>query len=387
MNMKKETEGGDEMDRYTPEWAFEANLDDSKPSWVDKVPHELWELGDVFFPIPRGKKGYNYPHHLEEKRFSPDDEIFNAYMEAGAGYGICCAGDLAVVDIDEKEYADHITDMLPETAWQITGSGEGYHLFYRCPGLVSRIILRIKVPDSHIAAEGYGDPRRSWSRHIGEVKCDPHGYVVGPGSVHPSGNKYGPLVGDGIEEIDRDDLESALSHYVVDDDDSSSLPERHNVDEWDGDIDHEPHSFYGLSADDVLPWLEIGNRIPHPIHGSTTGMNFMKNPDGETFTCWRCQYGRGDGCGLSGPQFLAVKETGMDCDAVRANWHDDPKLHFRSWRAAVRDGHVSYDNPPYRVILGFALYRGLADDPDDLSGEVYWSIRNALLYEQQYLRV
>lgn len=55
----------EEVDKYTPEWAERAKYIDHKPEWVDAVPHELWDLGEVFFPIPRGKKGYNYPHHVE----------------------------------------------------------------------------------------------------------------------------------------------------------------------------------------------------------------------------------------------------------------------------------------------------------------------------------
>lgn len=382
---------------YVPEWVDRAKHLDYKPEWVDAVPHRLWCLGEVFFPIPNRQKYREYPFHIESYRFSPDDEIFNAYMESGANYGIVCAGDLAVVDIDDDTYLDYITDKLPETIWQKTGSGDGYHLFYLVEGLDNRINLFIHTDtSSHMAAEGIDArvdsaetnlKRGIYKKHIGEVKCDEHGYVVGPGSVHPSGNEYGPLKGEEIERISRERVEHALHPFIYNDYDV----EKHhneNAEEYDkDDYKESKHDFYELTADDVLPWLEEEKRISHPVHGSSTGMNFMKNEGGETFTCWRCKYGSGDGCGLSGPQFLAVEETERDCEDIRMDWGSDETLEFHAWRRAVRLDLVDVQPPPYPVIQGFAKWRGFVDDVDDVEGETYWKIRRALEYEQAYFEV
>lgn len=303
-------------------------------------------------------------------------------MDAGAGYGICCANDLVVVDVDEKEYIEFITNILPETMWQLTGSREGYHLFYKCPDLNTRITMKVNVPDNHCYAEGIGGEFPSFSRHIGEVKCDPHGYVVGPGSVHPSGNKYGPLKGEEISEVSKEDIKDALEPLEVGSGVNPSPSRYIDPEDYEVDDETDTHEFYELSADDVLPWLEPEKRIAHPIHGSTTGSNFMKNPDGHTFTCWRCQYGTGDGCGLSGAQFLAVRETGSDCEDVRRRWHDNPELHYHSWNRAVEDDIIDHEDPPFRVLLGYANHIGYADDPEEISGEAYWTLRKALEYEQ-----
>ena len=350
-----------------PDWAHRARHIDHKPEWDNSVPHELWQLGQVFFPIPRGKKGWNYPHHLDEYRYEADDEEFNAYLEAGFGYGISCAGSLAVVDVDELEYLEDITDVLPPTLWQYSGSREGVHLFYFVEGLDTRITLHSKFLDE-------------WE-HIGEVKCDPHGYVVGPGSVHPSGNQYGPLKGEGIASISEQELRDAVDEFVKPEPDVEQYREIDR--DFDGEDTRDVHNLYELSARDVLPWLSPDDKVSHPVHGSTTGKNFQMNEDRETFTCWRCQYGRGDGCGLNGTQFLAVEETGQDCDDIRRLWRKDTTIHYRAWKRAADESLIGYQDIPYKAAHGYAVENDLIESDEKLSGSLYFDVINAMRYEAQ----
>lgn len=358
---------------------FSSVTEENRPNMVSRVPQILHKLGDVFFPIPRGQKAWKYAHHLPENRYSPSDEVFNAYLEAGWGYGISCANQLAVVDVDEKEYIDEITDNLPETVWQKTGSRSGYHLFYLVSGLDQRIMLYDETSEEKL--------------HVGEVKCDPHGYVVGPGSVHPSGEKYGPLHGDEMAVVTEAALRDGLDRFIEDGIERESRQARRFSSSPDevsklSSSDEARNEFYRLSADDVLPWLDTGERISHPVHGSSTGSNFMKNEGGDTFTCWRCQYGTGDGCGISPQQLLVLRELKenptyreMKCSDVRRQWSDEPRLHYIAWRRAVRDELVDRDNPPYKALLGYSLNRGIVTSPDSLEGELYWTTRAALQYE------
>lgn len=357
-----------QMDKQTePDWAEEARGDPYRPNWQDKIPHGLHGLGKVFFPIPPGRKGWSYPHHKPEKRYSATSETLNAYFECGWSYGISCAGSLAVVDIDEKELVEEIASMLPETVYQWSGSREGVHLFYKAPGLNKRQILKTE--------EG-GE-----TKHVGEIKCDPHGYVVGPGSLHPSGNHYGPLKGDSIAEIDKRYL-TGLSHvFHVETEDSNGWEDFY---EGDGEDREVTHQFYELDADEVLPWLEPNKRIEHPVHGSDTGMNFMKNDDRETFTCWRCQYGPGDGCGINPQQLLALMETGETmgdhcCERVRQLWSSRPELHYQAWTKALEMGLVTSLNIPYKVALGYASLHGIVEG-EHLVGEEYHDVMEQLKY-------
>lgn len=380
------------MQRNQPDWAERHSRTKTKPDWVDKIPHLLYELGDVFFPIPGRRKGWDYPHHLEDFRYLPDNKILNAYFEQGWGYGIACANDLAVVDVDEKEFVGKLAETLPETAHQWTGSREGTHFMYRVPGMNTRQILHYKDEehdcdnDDHECAFNQDMEcvkEYEWE-HLGEIKCDPHGYVIGPGSVHPSGNTYGPLYGDRIAEVERDELLNILDDYIKPDY-GHTVPDPSMVDyglgsDDDGDYKSQ-YDFYNLECSDVVPWLEPGKRVPHPVHGSSTGKNFMRQEGEELFMCWRCDHGGSQGCALNPQQLLACMATGYDCDYVRRCWKGMPALHWEAWREAVDKGLVSYRDVPYKVARGYAISEEYIDSDDKLSGDLYWDTINAIKIE------
>lgn len=367
--------------RMKEDWRKDAFEKDSKPEPVSVIPEELHSLGRVFFPIPSGRKGWSYRHSLKENRYYSTDEVLNGYLEQGWNYGIACDNDLAVLDIDNGAYADgpedELIERLPDTMYQITGSG-GHHLFYKIDGLSQRQILT----DNFFGEKG--------GLHIGEVKCDPHGYVVGPGSSHPSGGDYGPLKGDSIAEVDRLEFLKCIDWYASNKEDEFEEDEVGSINPTLGSVTGKEYEydFYDISADDVLPFLDAGERVPHPVHGSTTGMNFMKNKDGETFTCWRCSYGSGDGCGLSGLQFLAqeyVKENKgitLDCDAIRRAWGNDSRLDYYAFRRAVKKGlYHENDAIPVRVIYGMADEDDIIKRGETLNRDTVLELKEALRYD------
>jgi len=363
-----------------PDWAHRARYIDHKANWIGVedhiVPVKLWELGELLFPLPRARKAWPYPHHKQEYRYKPTDEKFNAYIEAGCGYGIACADDLIVIDIDVPGVVDEIMDRLPESLWQVTGSREGVHVFLKCPDLNTRQILYWQWFHDY----EYFSTLRT---HIGEVKADPHGYVVGPGSKHPSGNYYGPLQGDEIGSISREELLDALDEFIHETKDRPvQLFER----EPDTYVDSK-YEFYNLDADDVVPWLEPEKRVPHPGHGSDTRMNFMKNEDRETFMCWRHNYASGPGCGLNSRQLLAQISTGKACDTIRRQWRKDGSLHYHAWRKAVDDGLVKYDEIPYKIIRGYAISEDMILKSDDLPYEMFWDAINLIKIEIEKERI
>lgn len=394
-------------DRDKPRWAHRSDKLDYKPDWQDHIPRPLHELGEVFFPIPSGRKGWNYPHGSDDYRYSATDEVLNAYFESGWSYGIACAGDLAVVDIDEMDYVDEIVDLLPETVWQMSGSREGYHLFYMVPGLDSRKNLYVwQCSDcNHEFTEWDGEydeennednrscpacglhyDKAHGKKHLGEVKCDPHGYVVGPGSLHPSGNHYGPLHGEEITTVEKDELMDVIGKYHITDEKVAKSLKKGDVD-YDSSTD-EVHEFYRLDASDVLPWLGADEKIAHPVHGSSTGNNFQMNEGRETFVCWRCQIGVADGAVLSAQHFLAeegLAEMGSTgdllCEHVRKRWQDDTRLHFYAWLRAYRLGLVSIEPLPYAVLHGYGRHKELVDADEKIEGKLYFDIKSGFLYE------
>lgn len=378
-----------------PDWAHRARYIDHKPEWQDKIPKELYELGEVFFPIPRGKKGWSYPHHLDDYRYEADGEILNAYFDAGWGYGIACDGDLIVLDIDDRGFISDIIENLPPTVYQWTGSGKGVHLFYICHGVTRRHTLKDVIwacPECRGKTyyEGGKDvcEECSWERaqpHIGELKADPNGYVVGPGSIHPSGNTYGPLEGDEIKSIDKKTLFRSVRPYLNTEERRKGTSSR-QVKDYSDYGNKSNNVFYSLTADDLMPWLKYGERISHPIHGSDTKSNFMKNDQGKTFVCWRCTCGFGNGCVISAQHLLAMMEDPSSygshaCEEVRSKWRDNSVLHYHAWRHAVKIGLVPLGDIPYTVLKGFMVDIGAISEDEGLPWRHQAS--EQLIYEMQ----
>lgn len=358
--------------RQKPEWATRAKHIDSKPEWVELPPRELWDLGKVFFPIEPGTKIIDYPHSYEENRYRPDSEILNAHIEAGWNYCISCAGDLAVVDVDDKRKIDDVTDVFPETLWQVSGSRKGIHLFYKVPGRNSGGTLYDQWLGRNI--------------EIGDVKAHENELVIGPGSKHPSGNRYGPVHGEKIAEMTKEEFEECLSHFEKEiPDEEKQTGFRTNVEREGGGgrtEQSELHPFYQLEPKDITPWLTPGKRVPHPVHGSSsTGANFMLNENLQTFTCWRHDYGRGPGCGLNAQQLLAVKASQRQCDAVRRLWDSNPSLHYKAFMQAIQDGHIPLSRPPYTVVCGYAYEHDLISHEMDMHRGMYIECENRIMLD------
>lgn len=111
-----------------------------------------------------------------------------------------------VVDADEPDRLRDLLDALPETVQQVSGSRTSEHHFLLVPGLDED--LPLVDPDT-------GD-------ELGHIKAAEQSYVVGPGSIHPSGNRYGPLQGDTIATVPEDELREVLEPFRPDE---SNAPE------------------------------------------------------------------------------------------------------------------------------------------------------------------
>jgi hypothetical protein len=234
------------------------------------VPVPLDELGQVFIPIPPREKGVRRPR-TPEHLFAPDDPVLEAYLENGHNYGVVCRGDLAVVDADEPDQLRDLLDALPETAWQVSGSRESEHYFLRVPGLDEDISLN--------------DPETG--DNLGHIKAARQSYVVGPGSKHPSGNRYGPLQGDRLATLGEDQLCDLIDPFTSDAQPAVESPDR--VDDNQVDSRHSSTTGAPLSVHDVVSSSTCpeATRVGHPFHRSETDANFMVDEGAATWRCWR----------------------------------------------------------------------------------------------------
>ena len=119
----------------------------------------------------RIKKGEKKPFEKDwtNKPYSSKD--INKFLP-NENYGVLCGYEnLAVIDSDNDAFQLVVDQLLPETFKVKTGGG-GTHNYFFIKDLKQKIILN--------TSDGV---------HLGEVQS--YGtQVVGPGSIHPSGNKY-----------------------------------------------------------------------------------------------------------------------------------------------------------------------------------------------------
>jgi len=186
-----------------------------------------------------------------------DDDQIDAMEMAGqfdTGFGVLCSG-LLVVDIDERNGGVDSWHKLAEAVPEIsgagmvvqTGSGGGSrHLYFSAPEGVALVQSLPDYPGLDFKSSGY---------------------VVGPGSLHASGNRYIMLEG-GPEDID------AAPPALVD---MLRRPDRHRA-EYDGRSIDVSHGDLADMLSNVDPdceydtWIRIGMALHHATGGTGFGV-------------------------------------------------------------------------------------------------------------------
>jgi len=211
------------------------------------------------------------------------DRTLRDWVMFGNNYGVVCGyGNLAVIDADDPEIDFLVLNRLPKTFTVRTGSG-GKHYYYIIPDLEKKFVLT------------KGD------KHYGEIQWK-NSQVVGPNSVHPSGNKY-VVVGDyAIATISNQHIKEVFEKFIT-----PNTPER----TYQGE---NPHQYIDLSKIVNLEnFRQKGGEFvgKHPIHGSSTGGNFSINIEKGLFHCFRC------GTGGGAVSLIAMLNGLIKCSDVR----------------------------------------------------------------------
>jgi len=265
----------------------------------------------------------------EGKRWTTDanyaygDAVLAGYLAEGHNYGVCTGiADLIVFDSDDLTRLDAlgVTTQLPDTFKVQTGRG-GQHAYLFCPGLKDRIILEdpeLKDADS--------DPL-----HLGEIQTLGQ-QVVGPGSIHPNGNKYEVINDAPIAAISCDELLAIIAPLKVKTD-TEDKAERGRQSKNRGS---------GSSLGDLIPidlvcWPKdikerAGSEVrgSHPLHKSESGKNFSVNTTKNSWHCFRHKSG-------GGPlEWLAVDAGLIKCEDAKPGCLDDKEL-FKQVLQIARD--------------------------------------------------
>jgi len=227
----------------------------------------------------------------QSANYEPDNDEIISHINEGNNYGVMPVENLIVIDCDSQELFDN----LPE-AWKhslIVKTGKGHHIFLDCRDSPA---TKISITDPN-TGEALGDIRGSGSPF----------YTVGAGSVHPDTHlpyQYvdpdADLVGVTWNEI-RIELLERYSPIPI----ANTIPTRTLTNNT-GTLTDK----LGLRIEDfAFPHNAVRRangdiQGSHPVHGSTTGMNFAINPQKNVWHCYR------DNCGGDPVSWIAYAMCG-----------------------------------------------------------------------------
>lgn len=241
------------------------------------------------------------------------------WVADGGNYGVrATAGDdLVIIDVDDGELRTALREPLPRMFMVETGSG-GEHHYYRCSGWDRNHQLGRDGTD-------YGSLRASnW-------------YAVGPGSVHPNGNRYRVVEDRPIATVSIPRLKELVERFGDSDGegDTSATPSpRPRV--GGHTVPDVPASYPSRSAEwsTCRNWLRSNGLLGRL--SSTAG----DDQSGDEFLLAKCL--------AEGGFSEGTIRSAMDRRPSSAKWHRRGERYRRltvrkAIRAAVADDHVSFE--------------------------------------------
>ncbi len=242
-----------------------------------KIPKEL-QKEDFRFVIlqPQSKKPFE-KNWTKENFYKYDDEKLLSYLKMDYNYGVMGGfGKLIILDVDELSIIEELEKIIPETFTVETGSGKRHYYFLS------------EQEEKVIFTKG--------DTHYGELQAK-GAQCVGPSSIHPATRKpYEVLKNGPIASLEDKDLMRLIELYK--DNDEEMKVEAPNWNLYSQVNFH--NSMQVTSLVNMNKMKKTGHEYvgEHPIHGSTTGMNFWISPQKNLWHCFRCNSG-GDALALA----------------------------------------------------------------------------------------
>jgi len=338
-----------------------------------RIPPQLRERPGTRFTViingnkkPEGTK-WSEPNGAN---YGINDAPLAGYLAEGHNYGVLCGhSGITVPDLDDLAAFEElgILQKIPDAMKGRTGRG-GMHVFLDCPELDHQIGLyhpTLKDED--------GEPL-----HLGEIQSKGQ-QVVGPGSIHPNGNRYEIINNAPILKISKADLLKIFDGLILTGiEDPAEEPRR---------AESRRRSSGGHGLGDHIPIDQVawpkdikerhGSEVigTHPLHDSKGGKNFSVNTDKN---CWHC-FRHGSG---GGPlEWLAVEAGLIGCQDAKTGCLDD-KETFKKVLKIARDRGFNIPEPvraapkeqPKGPTVLTALQK-LLDNEDKIIGECAWNWR------------
>jgi len=231
-------------------------------------------------------------HGWVDNPYRADDPELLEWLAAGGNYGVICGKGLHEIDLDDANLIRKFESGV-ETFTVKSGSGHGRHYY-----------VNTNITDNGSISEVLEDGS---IKNLGNIQFK-NKHVVGPGSVHYTGGVYKIIKDIDIAWVEKSLIEkifgkmlkwSRVSMKIAGDwaqkeNDliGSEIPIKNIIDNFDELKELNPGEYQGQ----------------HPVHGSSTGINFNVNVDKNCWHCFRCNSGGGP---LS---WLAVKHKLIRCD-------------------------------------------------------------------------
>lgn len=276
----------------------------------DLIPWQLQRDDLRFVLIPRGEKGLQVKGwNLVSNGLKGYDPRLIKHLQAGGNYGYYPAPGSPVLSIDvdtadifhQAGGAEIVRDTFRYSAWQ---DRQKYRAIVECPDIPEHMRghkVSIKTGTYQTVVELFFPAN--------DEKTG--GQCVGPGSLHPNGNRYSSFDPDAhILTVRWNDIEE-LVQKISPDSLKETIPESVTITRGPGPGKTITERFR-LSVMDHLPDnpYMAGNEIrgDHPVHGSTSpGGNVSVNHSKGFAHCFRC------GIGYDAAGWDAVCRGIIDC--------------------------------------------------------------------------
>jgi archaellum biogenesis ATPase FlaH len=239
-----------------------------------------------FLIIPARQKKPIGTWKKEDKHLRYDNPKLIKHLEKSGNVGVIGGyGGLIAIDCDRQELLNHITTSLPQTLMEKTG--KGIHVFYVVDNIDTYLSIDLKDTEGKEV-------------HYGEVRGDKkHQTVIAP-SIHENGTEYHIVADVPIAHITQEDLDRFLATY-----------QNRTAIEWKKYEGENNNIGFPITAVvDLSKFKSLSNgeyQGSHPVHDSTTGMNFCINTTKNIWHCFR------HNCGGSTLQLIGMKENMIEC--------------------------------------------------------------------------
>ncbi len=184
-------------------------------------------------------------------------------------------------------------------------------------------------------------------KHLGELQGLGQ-MVVGPGSIHPSGDTYTLIKDIPIKEIHFENFKSCFKDLI---------PKEKRKNEYEGKTKWEGDNISNITISSIISLASLksmGNSCyqgEHPEHGSSGGMNFRVDSLNNVWYCFRCTSGGGPSeligvmegvisCSEAGGSCYSSDQAKQVIELARKNYglrtpEPKEKLEVRGWANSV----------------------------------------------------